>query len=321
MAGNPNYDDVLTTTIENRSRSLADNVTNNNALLAVLNERGKVQTFSGGSKIIEEMSFAENPNYKRYSGFEVLPTAQGQTMTAAEYLIRQVAVAVPISGLEELQNAGQEQMIDMVAGRVEIAEATMTNGLSGDVYSDGTADGGKQIDGLQAAVADAPTSGIYGGIDRASNTFWQNNTGTAALTTANIQAEFNAMYLAQARGRDTPDTIVCDNQIYSTFWGSLQAQQRFSDPALADLGFETLRFANKADVIYDGGYQGSIPDKHAYFLNTDYIKWRPHSRRNMVPLNPDRYSVNQDAVVKLIGFAGNLATRNAFLQGVFVDTT
>ena len=29
--------------------------------------------------------------------------------------------------------------------------------------------------------------------------------------------------------------------------------------------------------------------------NTKYLHWRPHSRRNMVPLDPDRFSINQDA--------------------------
>ena len=53
-----------------------------------------------------------------------------------------------------------------------------------------------------------------------------------------------------------------------------------------------------------------------YFLNTDYIFLRPHRDRNMVPLDPDRFSVNQDAMVKLVAWAGNLTTSNRFLQGV-----
>jgi hypothetical protein len=55
---------------------------------------------------------------------------------------------------------------------------------------------------------------------------------------------------------------------------------------------------------------------HFYFLNTNYIYLRPHRDRNMVPLDPDRFSVNQDAMVKLVGWAGNMCLSNAFLQGV-----
>ena len=50
--------------------------------------------------------------------------------------------------------------------------------------------------------------------------------------------------------------------------------------------------------------------------NTNYLHYRPSAQRNMVPLDPDRFSVNQDAMVKLIGWAGNMTLSNAFLQGV-----
>jgi hypothetical protein len=43
----------------------------------------------------------------------------------------------------------------------------MQNNLSADMYSDGTATSGKQIGGLQLLVADTPTTGTVGGINRA----------------------------------------------------------------------------------------------------------------------------------------------------------
>jgi hypothetical protein len=65
---NPNYSDILATTIENRSKKIADNVTNNNAVLAQLKKKGRIKTFSGGHKILQELSFAENVNGGWYSG-------------------------------------------------------------------------------------------------------------------------------------------------------------------------------------------------------------------------------------------------------------
>ena len=61
---------------------------------------------------------------------------------------------------------------------------------------------------------------------------------------------------------------------------------------------------------------GGAPSNTMYMLNTKYLHWRPHARRNMVPLDPERFSVNQDAMVKLIGWAGNMTLSNAFLQGI-----
>ena len=65
---NANISDILATTIESRTRKIADNVTNNNAILNRLSRSGKIKTFSGGSKILQEISFAENSNAGWYSG-------------------------------------------------------------------------------------------------------------------------------------------------------------------------------------------------------------------------------------------------------------
>ena len=45
------------------------------------------------------------------------------------------------------------------------------------------------------------------------------------------------------------------------------------------------------------------------------MNWRPLKDRNMVPIGGDRMSTNQDAMVKIIGWAGNLTCRNMSLQG------
>ena len=66
---NPNYNDVLATTIESRTGKLADNVTKNNALLYRLNERGNRKPVSGGSKILEELEYGESDNVW-YSGYD-----------------------------------------------------------------------------------------------------------------------------------------------------------------------------------------------------------------------------------------------------------
>ena len=66
----------------------------------------------------------------------------------------------------------------------------------------------------------------------------------------------------------------------------------------------------------DGGVGGDAPTNTMFFLNTNFIHWRPHRDRNMVPLDPDRFATNQDAMVKLIGLAANMTLSNASLQSV-----
>ena len=58
-----------------------------------------------------------------------------------------------------------------------------------------------------------------------------------------------------------------------------------------------------------------MPSSHMYFLNTDYIFLRYAPRRLFKPLERVQ-SLNQDAIVQLITFAGNMTCSNRSLQGV-----
>lgn len=314
-------DDIVTTTIDNRSGIIADNVSNNTALLYRLRERGNIKPFSGGATILEELNYQFSGSYSRYSGFDVLDTSHRQILTYAQYNIRQVAVAIQRSGLEELQNQSDEQIVELWGARIEAGEREMVDGLSTDLYSNGTASNGKQIDGLQSAVADAGT-GTHGGINSTTNAFWQNQiydfsdeSVTASSTT--IQPAMNTLYFNLCRNRDKPDLIVADNTYYRYYLESLQPQQRFTNARMADAGFTNLEFMG-APVVLDGGLSGDAPSAHMYMLNTDFIRLRPHSKRNMVPLNPDRYSTNQDAVVRFLAWAGNLTVNWRNGQGVIL---
>lgn len=317
----PNWSEAMTFTLDNRSKALADNTSKANALLARLKEKGKQKPVSGGLTIVQEIEYAQNSSIKRYSGYEAVSINPSDVFTAAQFDFKQLAVAVSISGLEQLQNSGPDAMLDLMESRIANAEKTMQNTLATDVYSDGTADGGKQIGGLQLLVSDAGT-GTVGGINSSTWAFWKSqfysfsgNSVTASATT--IQHAMNTLYTNLSRGNDTPDLIVCDQTYFLYYLESLQAIQRITQSNTASSGYQSLKYMN-ADVVYDGGYFGAAPASHMYMLNTDYIHYRPHRDRNMVPLGGDRFSVNQDALVKLIGWAGNMTVSNRALQGCVV---
>ena len=59
MTVNANYDNLLTTTLETRTKTLADNISKNNALLARLKQKGNLKNVDGGSKIVEEIEYGE----------------------------------------------------------------------------------------------------------------------------------------------------------------------------------------------------------------------------------------------------------------------
>lgn len=320
----PNLNEIVTTTLRNRSGELADNVTKNNALLSRMKRSGSIKPVSGGRTIVQELEYNENGTYQRYAGFQTLNISPSDVFTAAEFDWKQAAVAVTWSGLEvDVQNVGDEQVIDLLEARISNAEKTFANNLNYDLYSDGTADGGLQVGGIQLLVADHPVSGFVGGIDRGQWPFWRNQSfsgvtnGSGATAQGNIINYMNSLWLLTKRQNDTVDLIIADNNYFQMYWSQLQTFQRITRTDQGEAGFRALDYMG-ADVVPDGAIGSACPPNHMYFLNTEYIKYRPHSRRNMVPLDTVQ-SINQDASVKLIVWAGNMTLSNAMLQGVLIN--
>lgn len=165
------------------------------------------------------------------------------------------------------------------------------NGLSQGIYGDGTVS--NSVGGLQLLVSSSPTTGVVGGIDRATWSFWQNQAWSAAtngsttLNSATILQQMDALWVQLIRGRDAPDLIVMDNVMYRYYLNALQAIQRItqesSAPDMAEAGFQSLKYIT-CDVVLDGGFQGfsadplpgqtstgssvgGAPSTTAYFLN------------------------------------------------------
>ena len=312
--------DIIATTIQSRSGELADNLTQNNAILQRLNSKGNVRPFSGGNVILEEIFYDDvaTNNANSYSGYEVLNISPDSPISAAQYKIAQYAASVTMSGLEMLQNSSKEAIIDLIDGRMQVSEARLLNRISGDLYGDGTGNGGKNIDGLAAAIAVSPTTGTYGGINRANFTFWRNQITTGA-TSSTMLAKMTEAAIKQIRGTDKADLYIAGNNLYQFFVNALQAIQRITTEESGAAGFASLKFyggGTSADVVLGGGIGAQENTNYMYLLNTNYIFFRPHKERNFVPIGGERQAINQDAIVKLYGFAGNMTTSNAQLQGL-----
>jgi len=313
--------EIVATTIQSRTRELADNVSNSNALLAKLSAKGNVKPVSGGDQIWQELMYAENDTFVWYEGDDEIfdGTASAAVIDTAIYDWKQCAVSVYATGKEvNVQNTGKERMIDMFEGRISNAFKTMANKVSASIYGDAT--DAKEIDGLQLQVAVDPTAvGAIVGTIPVDQTWWHNQTdgATVQLTSANIQEFMQKMWLACTRGQDVPDLITADMLMYQYFWASLTDIQRISSTDKGVAGFKTLMF-NTADVIYDG--DSGIEDGYMYFLNTDYLFWRPHADVNMVA-DSKRVTYNKDSFVVPILFAGNLTCSNRSLQGILWQDT
>lgn len=317
----PNYSELLSLTMQKLEGELADSVTNENALMTTLKKYDMIKTFDGGPKIVQPLEYAGNGTYSRYSGYESVDITPSDAFTAAEYAYKQVALSISASGLELLQNSGSSQVFDLLESRIMNAKHTFENNFHSDCLSDGTASSGKQIGGLQLALATNQATGTVGGINKAIWSFWRANTGTATLSSSNIQATMNALWLkCKARGGKIK-VVLADDDTYGYYESSLQNITRLVDPkqgSLGRLGFSSYAYKD-AEVVYVAQLSG-MPNKTMYFIDPYCVALRPHKDRNFTTLNPDRHSVNQDAVVKLQAWAGNVTYLNMRKLGVLYNS-
>lgn len=312
------FTELVSTTFRKHRKEIKDNVSVRIALLNYMKRRGNMLTEDGGLTIACPLDYTTNGTYQRYSDWDTLSIAQSDTISAAEYQWRQVAINVVASGRELRINSGDSRIVNLAKARIKNALRTFNNNFSSDMYSAGTLT--NQVNGLQAIVADAGT-GTVGGIDSGTWTFWQNTVQSAAaplqggsVTVSATTIENGMMlplWLELDRGPDDhPDVIVMDNIYYQYFEGSQVSIKRHNDRKSAEAGFVALKYKT-ADVLFDA----QIPASHAYFLNTEYLKLVVHKDADLEQVEEQR-PVNQDGVVIPILWMGNLTCSNRAQQGV-----
>lgn len=311
---NSSFTDIVTTTLQGYSGELADNITNHNALLRQIDKKGNKKPATGRS-IVQELEYAENSTVMFYSGAETFDVSPSETFTAAEFSYKQLVGSVTITGLEEIQNSGKEAVHNLLRSRIRNLEKSLKNTVATSLYATGTGSSGKEIGGLQLLVADVNTNDV-GGISGNTYSWWRNyvydfSTASVTASSTTITHAMNLANIRATRGADKPDMVMSAQDYFIFYLESLQANQRFTDDKGAGAGFNSLMFNGNIPVIHDD----QCPDSHMYFLNTDYIFLRPAKGKEFKPLG-ERASINQDAMVMPVTWAGNMTTSNRSLQAV-----
>ena len=318
MAGNPNYTSLISSTLDKfMKNSVTSSVIGNNALLRTLQNKGKIVHEIGGRNFQENIAYASNSTVQFQNPTDLLDTSAQDEFTSALFAQKMLTGTDQISEKELLQNAGDSRIFNLLEGKRKNLMDTLRNQLGVALYSDGTGSGGKTIGGLQLLIADDPTTGTVGGIDRSTNAFWRNQvydfstSAGANASASNIQAGMNSLYLScQVQEGSFPDLILADNNYYTFFENSLQQIQRITNTNEGKLGFEQLAYKSSA-VVYDP----NCPANHMYFLNTDYLKFQ-HLNNPLFTQGDTQRPTNQLYYITPVYLYGNLTISSARVHGV-----
>ena len=314
MAANANFDEILTTTLNNYVPKLEDNVFSARPLFYALTGDG-MRTVSGGAKIVVPIIYGTNSTAGSYSGTDTISTTAQDGISAAEYDWGQYAATVTINGLEEAKNNGEAQIIDLLEGKIFQTQETIIENMNTMFHADGTGNSGKDWNGIANIVKAGTSSNTLGGIDPSGsgNSFWaaSSTASTGALTLAKMATRYNAVSV----GNDQPTIIITTVTLYEAYEALLTSNIRYTDTDMADAGFQNLMY-KACPITFDGANASGA----MYMLNTKYLQLVRHSDTWFKP-TPFVRPTNQDAVFSQILCYGQLTCSNRARQGLLAGAT
>lgn len=329
-----NYQQVLSMALEERAPAWQDLVSNNNALLAVLKRKGLWESYSG-PRIRETLQIAKQ-DIQWYSGYDFLDNPPIELFNDAYYTPKMAAVPISLTMEEILNNQGSNQLKPVLKSYMKAAESALEDGMDIAIHSDGTANGGKQLTGLAAAVPIVTNAGTYGGISRVDNAIWRTTTydvnsaftsiGTQ-VTSTTIRPFLNRIMTARSRGKRYADLLLMSPEHYEAYDAATLAIQRTTNSSseLGKLGFSTLQYVGggkNAEIVLDGGIGSNMPANTTYGLDTDSLRLRYNPSRNFDKLfeGDGQKPLNQDALAQFIGFMGELTMTNPLFNWRMYDS-
>jgi hypothetical protein len=297
--GTGQLDQIIATTFEKVRPVLADNITTQNALLAALDSKSKV-TEDGGRVIRKPVLFDFNDTVGSYDGYDPIDTTPQGGLGFAEYEWKQYAGSVTISGKEERLNSGAPQIIALLQAKLEQLRVSTEQDMNAMLWGDGTGNGGKDFLGVVAIVAD---SGILGGIDPTSETFWKSlKVSTADITSVSGVKKLNSVLNSLRIVKSKPDFEFTEQASFEAYEALATPNIRFEDLKMADLGFDVVAHKG-AEVMFEP----EVPSGKWYFINSQYMEFTRHADAWLKMLDFVR-PVNQDAKSALVVSMGNLVT-------------
>lgn len=299
-------DELLSTTFEKVKPVLADQITDENPLLAALDAKSSV-TVDGGTEIVKPVLYAFNDTVGSYNDYDLIDTTPQDGFGNARYGWKQYAGSVTISGRDERINAGSARIIALLQAKIEQLRISIEEDLNATLWGDGTGNSGKDFLGIQALVGDGIVKGssTLGGIDSDADgqTWWRSQVQNGLdLTTADGLRTMESVRNSRRLAKSKPDLIFADQEAYEAYTALAVDKLRFTSTAMADLGFDATAFHN-AEVIFEE----DVPNDTMYFLNSKFIEFVKHSDCWM-DMGPFRSPVNQDAKTALVLSMGELVT-------------
>ncbi len=293
-----------------------DQVNFQHATLKWLLERKEVSTFGNGS-FKEPIYVTNNSNAQNYFGADQVTYNERDPvkwtdftwynmhdgfwfdedrLLAAGITVKDDSDAIPTS-------SEKETLIDLLKVSYNSLKMSMMEALAYETLRDGS-QSNKAVPGLSFLVDATPATGVVGGIDAATNPYWQNNASIGIANTPGLLlTEMERMWMAcMLYGGMTPTFIPCGSAFLARYKleAGLTINRQINDMGNVKGGVSLDASVNDAffhgiPLVWDPTFDkldtllGTTTwTKTALFLNDQAIKFRPVKNNWMVDRKPER---------------------------------
>lgn len=264
-------DDLYTTTMNNRPKTLTDQIFDATPFFNELKKRGGIQLNGTGGRYLEiPLSYAKNETVTSIGKGDTVSLSETKFMTVAQFTWKYVAGSIVRYMTDDAQNKSIQQHINLANQKRDNLVSSLIDYFERVLFLDGTGNGSKDINGLDNLVQTSPTSSsVVGNINQSTYSFWQNRQKTASGA-ASVYLLSDMRNLAntcsEGQTRKFPNMIVTTQTVAELYDDEVLEQRQIVNQTSGDAEFKFTTWKGIPII-----WSGQCPSGRMYFLHSDFI--------------------------------------------------
>ena len=266
------------------------------------NVKGTYTTEFMGYEADDVVTYKNPTNVKQFA-FPWFEQHAGIYFTQTELKRNGISVSNSMTGegASHVNDAEMVMITDLFQDKLEDMDEGMARSMDKIFHLDGTQDA-KVTPGLFALIADDPTTGTVGGIDRATNTWWRNRSLVgASKITASLSAQTATKTLRQEvrqlrRYGGRPSLILAGSDAIEALEAEIHEKGNYTETGFSkktDIGMGDIAIRGVGTVRYDPTLDDQGKADYLYMIDTRHLYPMVMSNEDMrvhTPARPhDRY--------------------------------
>jgi hypothetical protein len=275
----------------------------------------------------DTVSYVNPANIKQFTyGWYELHAGVSLTMT--ELKRDGISVVDSMNGEGTSEHSGREMtaISNLLEDKLEDMDEGMARSMNNLDWMDGT-QSAKVFAGVTAFIADDPTTGVIGGIDRATNTWWRNRSkvgaskivSSTALQTLTKTLRSEARQLRRYGGK--PNLVLAGSGFIEKLEAEIHekgyyTQTGFVNNGTTDIGMADISMRGVGKIQYDPTLDDLGRSNFAYFIDTKhlypYVMEGEDMKKHSPARPPEKY-----VLYRGVTWTGTIICRKMNAHGVY----